>query len=243
MKILAAIDADYFCYALGSLKENGEPMKWPFVKSTLDGKIKSIITNVEADDHVLYLSGPNNFRDKICTIQPYKGNRLGNEKPHHYQRIKDYLSSGINWRVEISDGYEADDLVSIAMYERPDEVIGCHIDKDIDMVPGKHYDFIQDIHYEVSELEGLRWFYTQLLMGDPVDNIPGLMKCGKVMATNLVADLETEYEMFEKVRDTYIKWFGSYWETFLTENARLLWMLRTPDDIWEVPNGEHAVRS
>lgn len=236
MKI-AAIDADYFAYAMGALKEEGEPMKWPFVKSTLDGKIGSIIEATEANDHVLYLSGPNNFRDKIWTIQQYKGNRVGNEKPYHYNRIKEYLSSALNWRVEISDGYEADDLVSIAMYKDPEGIIGCHIDKDIDMVPGLHYNFNQNILYTVSQSEGLRWFYTQLLMGDSVDNIPGLHKCGKVMATNLLADLETEQEMFTAVRDTYMKWFGLHWKMFLVENARLLWMLRTPDDIWETPDG------
>ena len=91
----------------------------------------------------VYLSGKGNFRNDIATIKPYKGNR-SSVKPFHYNNIRDYLVN--RWNAEVVDGIEADDALGIN--QSKDSCI-CTIDKDLDMVPGYHYNFQKDRLYDV----------------------------------------------------------------------------------------------
>ena len=38
--------------------------------------------------------------------------------------------------------------------------------------------------------------------------------------------------MFQEVKVQYELRFGSYWDMFMCENGRLLWLLRHEDDDW-----------
>ena len=71
---------------------------------------------------------------------------------------------------------------------------------------------------------GLKFFYAQLMMGDSVDNIPGLPRCGAVKAYDVLFDAFDEAVMFERVRAEYeMKGFG---DEYLLEQGQLLWMTR-----------------
>jgi 5'-3' exonuclease len=105
------------------------------------------------------------------------------------------------------------------------------------MIPGKHYSWPisgkgwekPGIYREVTPLEGMRWFYTQVLVGDTSDNIKGCPGIGKVKAERMLKDCETEEEMFEAVRNAY-----SFDEALLM-NGQVLWIQRQPNQIWEFP--------
>lgn len=88
----ALIDADRILYALGSAKdESGNPLKWPLVKGRVDSTISSVLGEIGTNEYKLYLTdSSSNFRLRIASIIPYKGNRPS-EKPEHYEKIKDYL--------------------------------------------------------------------------------------------------------------------------------------------------------
>lgn len=235
----ALIDADILLYEFGSAKqENGDPLPWPRVVSRLDARIENILKAVDATDYQLYLTGPGNFREQVATIKPYKGHRPI-EKPYWYQQIKDFL---IYHRDAILvEGIEADDMLGIDQFkDLPGDKIAeatviCSRDKDLDMIPGWHYSWSAGNQKEKpiwwqGELSGLRAFYSQLLTGDPVDNIPGLY--GVSNSSKLVSNLSfciDELEMYYHVRKEYKRRFGSYWKQFLNENAQLLWILRTHD--------------
>lgn len=231
----ALIDADILLYEIGSLTDDeGHPLKWQFTLARLDGIIKKIVRQSGADSYEMFVTGKGNFREEVATIKPYKGHRSA-PKPHHYQNIKDYLSSTKNHKVTFVDGYEADDAMSIEQYKRPKATIIASRDKDLKMVPGWHYSWPAGKQKEkepffVSETEGMRWFFAQLLMGDATDNIPGLFGVGEKYAKDKMKDLDLPYDMYVFVQEQYEKRFGSYWKMFMHENARLLWMLRTPDD-------------
>lgn len=236
----ALIDADIFAYEFGNVKAtNGvDPLPWPFVVSRLDARINNILDAVSADSHQLYLSGEGNFRVQVATIRPYKGHRPA-EKPYWWEKIREFL---IHHReAMVVYGIEADDMLGIDQFkDLPGDKIAeatviCSRDKDLDMIPGWHYSWSAGNQKEKElwwqdELNGLRSFYSQLLTGDPVDNIPGLYGVGK--SSKLVANLSslsTELEMYSYVREEYQKRFGTYWKQFLNENAQLLWILRTYD--------------
>ena len=133
------------------------------------------------------LSGPDNFRDTLATVVPYKGNRSDTVKPHWYQQIRNYLTDEHD--AEVITGREADDECSILQLEYAKEGVDsviCSIDKDLDMVPGDHYDYVRKTFYFTGVDEGESIFYKQILSGDSTDNIPGVYKIGTVRAARIV---------------------------------------------------------
>ena len=79
--------------------------------------------------------------------------------------------------------------------------------------------------------EGLRFFYKQILMGDSADNIKGMHRVGEVTATKMLADFTTEMQLYQ----CCVEAMG---EERVLENARLLWLRRIPNQMWEPPNEE-----
>jgi hypothetical protein len=232
----ALIDGDVLLYNFGAAcDDEGSPLKWPFVQQRLEAKINSIVIGAGAETYEIHISGSNNFRVKEATIKPYKGNR-NLPKPHWHAKVKEYFLTSKKHTVIVAEGMEADDTLSIAQLKDPEELtIICSPDKDLKMVPGWHYRWsthtITEIKpFFVSPEEAINWFYMQLLMGDPTDNIPGLYLVGPVKAKGILHGLTTPQEMFEAVQREYENRFGSYWKQFMYENARLLWMMTTPTD-------------
>lgn len=133
------------------------------------------------------LSGPGNFRDSIATVFPYKGNRDSSHKPYWYQSIRNYLSG--EWGARIVHGREADDECSIlARRDRDANTDYCiaTIDKDLDQIPGKHYNYLKLVHHRQSVDDASRWFWQQCLSGDATDGVPGCYKLGPVGAERLI---------------------------------------------------------
>ena len=162
--------------------------------------------------------------------------------------LRDYLLDQYPDNVSLVHGREADDQLAIDQYDdyyktwgaAPEDIsysglstIICTIDKDLKMIPGLHYNWNTDEKLFVTEIEGLRWFYTQCLTGDMTDNIKGLHGVGAKSALVSKLDaMEDELTMFEHVYEQYEKRFGSYAEQFLIENGTLLWMMRDEADQW-----------
>ena len=141
------------------------------------------------------------------------------------------IIEGFNIPVVELDGYEADD--ALGMNQTKDTII-CSIDKDLDMIPGNHYNFVKDIHYEVNEDEAIRNFYKQMLTGDRVDNIIGIRGIGPVKASKLLDTCKTELEMYNVCVKAYND-AGEDGVQRVTENGKLLWLLRTKDQVWSPP--------
>jgi 5'-3' exonuclease len=168
----------------------------------------------------------------------------------------------------LCEDYEADDGMAIAQADKltydsvgspPDNFTGefvdgsqtviCSRDKDLKMVPGYHYSWGAGKQKEVptrfiSEEEGNKWFFTQLLMGDATDNIPGLYRVGQKNAEKLLDGLSEPLDLYSVCQHQYAVRFGSYWKLFLHENARLLWMMQSEDDdIRDWLEGLEGIRS
>ena len=190
-----------------------------------------------SDDITVYLSGPTNFRDGVATIKPYKGNRDAAHKPVHGPAIKEYIMK--HYDVNMSVDEEADDCLAYNHYAMwlNDEysTVLASTDKDLDMVPGNHYNFVKDETYYISEQEGMYLFYKQLLTGDSVDNIPGIPGIGKVKAEKLLGPIQDdELAMYDMALYQYTGAYDNGLDA-LIENARLLWMRRKPDEWWRPP--------
>ena len=179
------------------------------------------------DEYEVFLTGGNNFRFDIAKSAPYKGNRKG-EKPIHLPLVRDHMVK--KWGAIVSDGEEADDLIGIAATKYGPNTVVASIDKDMLQIPCRHFNFTRNEWTEVSELEGTKFFYKQILTGDSADNIVGLHGIGPKKASTLIDGLNTEEEMW----DCVVKMYNGDVDR-VVENARLLWLRRKEGELWEPP--------
>lgn len=195
--------------------------------------IDNIVKTAEADTFQIIVSHPVNFREQI--YEPYKANRNTAHKPFWYAEIQDYLFE--RGAVYSNEGDEADDALGIGLYSATEPTILCSIDKDLDQVPGLHYNWSklrrEEGVYTISPLEGDQFFYQQLLTGDSTDNIPGMFKkLGKKAMPKILAPLSAMFhprDMYDYVMSIYN---GD--TEFVHMIAQLLWIKRS-DERWTVP--------
>lgn len=225
--MLALLDADIVVYRVAfAAQEENEKV----VLSRAAEFMEDLVMKPWVSDYKGFLTGSNNYRKEIAVTAPYKGNRV-QERPVHYQLVRDYLTSA--WGCEVIDGQEADDAIGIAAYSYGDDdeaYIIMTIDKDLDMIRGWHYNFTKDIKYFVQEDDTMRTFYTQVLTGDRVDNIPGLKGIGPKKAEKILKDCSSEKDMYAAVLKAY-----DNNEEYLWEQAKLLWIRRKENQIWQPP--------
>lgn len=198
--------------------------------TTIDKIVKAYKEKFSTPNVWFFFTGDDNFREDIATIQPYKGNRDSSHKPAHYEAIKAYMVK--KFKAQIINGQEADDEVSIRQsYENQGTSVIVSIDKDLDMVEGYHYNPTKDKLYRVTQPDGMRWFYEQMLQGDSTDNIPGLPKIGKVTAKKLLSGFVKVEDMENLVFEKYQQHYDDPEAAFL-EVGRLLWMRTDYNQMW-----------
>ncbi len=186
MKLL--IDLDSAVYASAGLaqsknKETGELDVAPVEHALQHAKnfITGLLQKFDGLEYEAYLTTP---KDETCfrtALYPeYKGNRKKYEKPFHYLNVREYYIT--HWNAVVVSSIEADDIVSIRQWEEhkgdftTSKSLIAGIDKDLDQIPGEHYNFNQRRQYYIEPLEGLRSFYKQMLAGDAADNVPRIKK-------------------------------------------------------------------
>lgn len=224
--MIALIDGDILVYRVG-FASNDVP--WEFCRSRLDNTISDILLNI--DDVKTYkgwlTDGANNYRHQYAKTHPYKGTRP-NRKPVHYDNIRNYLVNEKDFRIETEQ--EADDAIGIEAMTLIDECVIVTIDKDLDNIPGIHYNFVKHKEYYVTEDEANRNFYRQLLVGDRIDNVVGVYGIGPVKAERILGDARSSRELYERVLEAYEGDAGR-----IEENGVLLWIRRNPGEIWKSP--------
>lgn len=224
-------------YVVG-LERDVEPVTNAYynVRSMIDAMSARLATT----DVLVYLSGPTNFRTGLATLKPYKGNRDPAHKPVHAADIKAMMRR--EYDVITSQDEEADDAIAQDHYaawrQDPYSSVIATIDKDLDMIPGLHYNFAKDLNYYVTPEEGLWKFYLQCLTGDTTDNIPGIDGVGPVKAARLLPEPLDEALMYDVVAGAYERQYGDKWEAALLEVGRLLWIRREPSQMWAPPTKE-----
>ena len=226
--MIALIDSDILCYRVGAVtEEENENTAIETMAVYLEDML--MFDLLDCEEHELFLTGKQNFRFDVAVTAPYKGNRKDKAKPKHLPLLREYLQ--VSWDASVSDWQEADDDIAIRATELGEDCIIASIDKDFLQVPGWHYNFVKKVKKHVTPEEGLRFFYKQILMGDSADNIKGMHRVGEVTATKMLADFTTEMQLYK----CCVEAMG---EERVLENARLLWLRRIPNQMWEPPNEE-----
>jgi len=203
----------------------------------LDDQIDDMISHIQSRTVNLvnrgktqvFLTGPTNFRNEVATVAPYKGHR-SKEKPTYLGDARRYLIS--NYNASLSDNQEADDDIAITAASSDYSCIVASIDKDFLQLPCQHYNWNHDTLVTQSQEDATKFFYTQLLTGDTADNIKGAKGIGEKKAAKLLSDVTDERELYDLCLGD-----GGYKgdADLLLENARLLWLRRYEDQMWEPP--------
>ena len=219
--MIALLDADILVYRVGFTTQDAPES---LARVRMDELILNILADLQTQEYVCVLSptGKNSFRYRI--YPEYKANRKA-PKPVHYAILRDYLID--THAAQIPEDLEADDGLGLLSTELNNPELGhtpiiVSIDKDLNQIPGWHYNFVNKIKYYMDELEAKKSFYIQLLMGDVSDNIPGIPGLGIVKATRIIDPCTTEEQMREEVRHIYQDHFKSGADAILERNQQLI---------------------
>lgn len=223
------------------------------VKFQLSRIIHFIKERTKCKEVEVYLTSDdkNNFRYKLATLLPYKGNREEVRRPYYWAEIRAHLMDEYNGVIETD--CEADDGLSKAQYAyRRKKVHSCIVsqDKDLKMVPGAHFNIPKNELFDVTEEEAIKFFYKQLLVGDSTDNIYGIYRIGMTTADKMIESLNTtdEVKLWKYCLEQYQKALDDPkiaekmpnpkmpLRERVTEIARLLWMQEYPQQLWIPPD-------
>lgn len=272
------LDADFLCY-VSDPEQNSAQSDFKAVLRNIEFKRKR--AGAEHVNACLTL-GAKSGREEMAKVKPYQENRDG-ENPRR-ERAKELRTMLVNhgntetMTICHDLSLEADDLLlqlqkeRIAFFGRTSSVTESG-DKDLWMGEG---DFIDPktgrleciVGYGFTEYRdvgnkepkltgrGRSWFWHQMVMGDSVDNIPGLERlsnitadritplksrkprkvgsiaCGEAKAVLLLKDVLSDREAANLVWRAYQDYYTFDAEERFVEQAYLLWMQRT-DNPWD----------
>lgn len=230
MKLL--IDADILLYQYAHAGQetfdwgDGLISIWADLDETisyLDQFVTELVKKTASDGYWLCLSGSSPFRYQI--LPSYKHNRKGTPKPILYGDLKEHMMRYHPFKMK--HNLEADDLMGI-MATRSDTYIIATIDKDLEQIPGWHFNWKKDaVPRWVTPKQANRWFYQQVLTGDPTDGFSGVPGIGPKKALAILDGVKTEKEAWQAVLDAYAS--KGLDENYALVQARMARILRASD--------------
>jgi len=111
------------------------------------------------------------------------------------------LASG--WNILAQEGVEADDVIGTLAQQATDDGVRCIVatgDKDLAQLVNQHVTLVNTMNNEVLDIEGVKAKFGVpperivdylTLVGDTVDNVPGVAKCGPKTAVKWLAQYGT----------------------------------------------------
>ena len=177
----AILDGDIIKYHTAFWAEANNPDYFPVKLDSLVEKW----TPSGVSDVVIALSceRKDNFRNKEWPN--YKSNRKDSYIPEYIHDVYDFIVE--NYKCKLLPTLEADDILGI--YASKHTHVAVTLDKDLLGVPGWHFNpnKDKDVRY-ISNEESDRFFCKQWMMGDSVDNIPGLWRLGPKKADKMLEE-------------------------------------------------------
>lgn len=236
------VDADSIVYGSCVTLSPSDPVQYAL--ANVRNSLKKLVTDTECDEVVVVVSGKGNFRYDI--YPEYKANRKDMTPPPYIPECRQYIID--RWDGIQIDGIEADDTCCMLMYamdKDPDALhIIAHIDKDLDMIEGRHYNYRKQEWYEIDEDTAYRNFHLQMITGDTADNIPGLYKLtGKKAMKKYrepLDDMVRAEDMWKHVLSVYKECSApEAWPDVrktLGITSKLLWLKRAEKEelLWQV---------
>jgi len=199
-------------------------------QNRFDNSINSIIKNCDSPNSIVYIKGDENFR--VSYEATYKSNRKDNLDPDVKERVKALYEHAKSYCVE-SDGGEADDYVTAMAKECRDKGVTyviAHIDKDLNCIPGWHYNFRTGSFTNLYPEEAYLFMMQQMITGDATDGIKGIYGMGPVKAGKYLENVAPA-EMLRKVFALWESKKGRTWKEEFTVCSNLIYLRDDLEDI------------
>lgn len=207
-------------------QQKTEPLE--FALNTIKQSIKSILNACGTSKYEIYLSGVNNFRDKLPLPVQYKSSRKANIRPLLLSDVRDYLVK--HHRAVIVDNFEVDDKLIMRCNDKTCTHIAVTQDKDARGCEGiTLYNPVKDKMEYIKGLgdlylndrgdvkgEGFKWLCFQWILGDATDTYKPCdlatadgkkVKFGEKSAYKLLVGCKTSKECVQAVHDQYKLWY------------------------------------
>ena len=225
----AIIDGDVLLYMSIWGQETLEDGKKKF-KSIFEDITNSLFT----EDYVMAMGGPDNFRlDLYVDYKASKGRvKSKSTKPDWFDDLKSWTVEAYDGCI-LSDNCEADDMIRVWALELDNAGIQrcvVTVDKDLDCIPGNHYNPRTKAIYQITKEWADYFYWKQLLMGDSVDNIPGIKGIGPKKAEKILEGLTGHAEWKVAVFNAYHEAYAEEGFSHMLLNGKLLHIWRKVDD-------------
>ncbi len=212
----ALIDADVLCFQAASIGDGHLDISWSdeltvskgWTELTLreiDRQVEDILKATGCEGVLMAFSDQKgrNFRKDFCPH--YKANR-SQDKPSDYGLAVQYIKD--KWEYSEYPGLEGDDVVGLLLTGKPDTYVAVSTDKDILTLPGWVMRLGQhDEPWLNHEEDADRYWMSQTIMGDPVDNYKGAPGAGPKRAEAVLKDVRTLPRMWDRVLEVYADQF------------------------------------
>lgn len=192
-------------------------------KRELDLFIERLLEKTETSQALFCFSSQPSFRYSV--LPTYKHNRKDREKPKLLEDLKLYVREKYN--VKTKPQLEADDVIGILATISPGKYIITTLDKDLNQIPGIHYDWRKDEYDDVSLERANKFFWRQILTGDSTDGYSGCPGIGSKKAEHLLEGINTEQEAWQVIVETYAS--KGLTEEDALQQARVARILRKED--------------
>lgn len=120
---------------------------------------------------------------------------------------------------------ETDDVINIGYKRFKDEykIVIVSADKDLDQIPGEHYNPRKHLSYFVSESEASYKLSKQILMGDSTDSIVAIPGMGPKTAEKILN--QPDISVTREIHKAYMNYFGNTWYSEYTKAKFLVTLL------------------
>lgn len=238
-KLVAHLDGDYMAYYHAG--KDSTPAGQ--CRQSILARVRNVKRVTGATTVVVHLTcGSSNKGERylIAETTPYQQQRKSSKRPRNWGICRDIMTDhdGPQFTPKVWKNREADDGIAYVTHATA-EHRGLHVihtaDKDMRMFAGIHLNWntwdqtvVPYGAYEVWGEDGLlyghKWFWQQMIQGDTADHIPGLPRQGEVAATAALAGTTCNADAYAAVAALYARRMGEGWESYLCEQAALLWM-------------------
>lgn len=196
LKRVLLVDADVFVYqaVMDNLREVCIDDEYQYtlqageVQDAIETRMDEMQRELQASDVFLAFGSLNNWRKKL--LPEYKAHRT-TKKPLGYWKTIEWCLS--KWEGKQVPFLEADDIIGVLAtcltYRSDFQKIVVSEDKDLDTVPGMHWNPRQPEQglYNITVEEAARNHLFQTLCGDAADGYKGCPGIGKVTAAEVLS--------------------------------------------------------
>jgi hypothetical protein len=243
------LDGDFNCYAAAATVTDLSAAISRFYKLCLEDLFYTGCKKLE-----VYLTSPMSTlcnRKLYPSVKPYQANRERVIKPPLLAPLRHALRTGENHPDDMviiwADDCEADDAIIMRGEVLYDKCVIFSKDKDLRVTraPLWHYKemSVDTIHDRLGWLSldksasfpilghGTKFFWMQMLMGDPADNVRGIRllkgaRCGPIKAYDFLSRIDNDECT---IATAVVSQYARINQDVLSE-AECLWLRRSPDD-------------